>query len=270
MENEKNNTNWVRETEIKWLSSKEKFFRYQLEKALTQHHDPLVVGNKLSELLKNCEVEAVKLVTPRAVKKWASQETIEKWQEIINDEQMLVELRIIGRSIANSLRPLAGNTFTQWISQVLNLAFKNKDLPLECVTSGKIKKEFTKRLVLKASLDELGTRDYKPDIDIVVLKKIGIGREPIAVISAKTTLAERVMQTINWHRYLKQLPDDLRDIKLYLVTAWETFEGGTNRDRVQELDGVYVCNEKVVEYGNIKLFSAIIDDLAKLVQNPTE
>ncbi len=70
MENEKKkNTNWIWETEIKWLNSKEKFFRYQFEQSSHQHHDPLVVGNKLSELLKNCEVESVKLVTPRAVKK---------------------------------------------------------------------------------------------------------------------------------------------------------------------------------------------------------
>jgi len=261
---DQDNTNlWVREAEIKYIASKEKFFKTQLDNALKKYQDPLVVGNKLSELLKNCEIEAVKLVTPRAVQKWASPKTVNKWREIIKDEQMLAELREIGKSIANTLRPLAGNTFTQWICQVLNLTFKDKKLPLECVTSGNIKKKLTKSLVLKAKATESGTRDYKPDIDIIVINKKT--KTPIVILSAKTTLAERVMQTINWHRYLERLPDDLRNIKLYLITAWDTFESGTNRERVQELDGVYVCNEDVKEYGNIKLFSKIINDLVELI-----
>lgn len=258
----KNNKNWVHDTEVKWLATKEEFFDAQLKKALAKYQDPLIVGNKLSQILKNSEVEAVKMVTPRSVKKWASPKTLDKWQEIIKDDQMLVELREIGKSIANTLRPLAGNTFTQWVCQVLNLTFKNKKLPLECITSGAVKKQLTKSLVLKANTAEIGTRDYKPDIDIIVLNKKT--KKPIVIISAKTTLAERVMQTINWHRYLSQLPEELRILKLYLVTAWDTFESGTNRERVQELDGVYVCNEAVKEYGNIKLFSKIIDDLNNL------
>lgn len=258
-----NNTNWVHDAEVKWLATKEEFFGDQLKKALAKYHDPLVVGNKLSQILKNSEVEAVKMVTPRAVKKWASPKTLAKWQELIKDDQMLVELREIGKSIANTLRPLAGNTFTQWVCQVLNLTFKNKNLPLECITSGNAKKQLTKSLVLKANTTGIGTRDYKPDIDIIVLNKKT--KKPIVIISAKTTLAERVMQTINWHRYLSQLPEELRTLKLYLVTAWDTFESGTNRERVQELDGVYVCNEAVMEYGNIKLFSKIITDLFKLI-----
>jgi hypothetical protein len=63
------------------------------------------------------------------------------------------------------------------------------------------------------------------------------------------------MQTITWSRYL--------EIKVLLVTAWETFESGANRERVQELDGVYVCNKDVKEYGKIKIFSKIVKDLEK-------
>ncbi|HGE73090.1 TPA: hypothetical protein ENX78_19810 [Candidatus Poribacteria bacterium] len=266
MGNQFNKNNWLPDTEIKWRATKKHFFNDQLEKALNKYHDPLVVGNKLSELLKSCEIEAVNLVTPRAVEKWASPETVDKWKNIIKDRQMLFELREIGKSIANTLRPLAGNTFTQWVCHVLNLTFKNKKLPLECVTSGSIKKELTKSLVLKIDATRFEMRDYKPDIDIIILKISDKGKKPIAIISAKTTLAERVMQTINWHRYLEQLPNSLQNIKLYLVTAWDTFESGTNRYRVQELDGVYVCNEAVKEYGKIKLFSRIIDDLVELAK----
>ena len=89
---------------------------------------------------------------------------------------------------------------------------------------------------------------------------------PLVILSAKTTLAERVMQTINWNRYKERLPDELRNIRLFLVTAWETFEpGSVNRERVQELDAVYVCNSQATLYGNIKRFSAIVEDLARLV-----
>lgn len=49
-----------------------------------------------------------------------------------------------------------------------------------------------------------------------------------------------------------------------LVTAWDTFESGANKERVQELDGIYVCNKNVKEYGKIKLFSKITSDLDKL------
>ncbi len=265
MTNQNNNENWLLDTERKWLATKEKFFSDQLKKALTVYNYPLIVGNKLAQILKDSEVEAVKMVIPRAIRRWASPKTVTKWQEIIKDDQMLTELREIGKSIANTLRPLSGNTFTQWVCQVLNLTFKNKKLPIECVTSGSIKKQLTKDLVLKAGIAGVGTRDYKPDIDIIVLKITGTTKKPVAIISAKTTLAERVMQTINWHRYLEQLPSNLRNLKLYLVTAWDTFESGTNRERVQELDGVYVCNETVKEYGNIKLFSKIINDLVKLI-----
>lgn len=156
MTKQNNNEFWVRDAEAKWITSKEKFFKDQLENALKKYHDPLIVGNKLSQILKNSEVEAVKMVTPRAVKKWASPKTIVRWQEIIKDDQMLVELREIGRSIANTLRPLAGNTFTQWVCQVLNLTFKNKKLPFECVTSGAVKKKLTESLVLKANTTEIG------------------------------------------------------------------------------------------------------------------
>ncbi len=99
-----------------------------------------------------------------------------------------------------------------------------------------------------------GVRDYRPDIDIILVRT-DKGNKPMAIISAKTTLAERIMQTITWSRYLK--------IKVLLVTAWETFESGANRERVQELEGVYVCNKDVKEYGKIKIFSKITKDLER-------
>ncbi|MBI3685643.1 hypothetical protein HY250_04520 [Candidatus Azambacteria bacterium] len=168
---------------------------------------------------------------------------------------MLIELREIGKSIANTMRPLAGNNFALWVAAILNKYFEQQNIPLRALTSGKVRNTLAKKFIHKVG--RRGVRDYKPDIDIVLVR-IDLDNKPVAIISTKTTLAERIMQTITWSRYLK--------IPIMLVTTWETFESGTNRERVQELDGVYVCNTKVKEYGNIKRFSKIADDLKKFTR----
>lgn len=68
------------------------------------------------------------------------------------------------------------------------------------------------------------------------------------------------MQTISWARFLNRG----KKIKIFLITAWDTIEGKANRERVQELDGVYVCDRNVEEYGNIRMFSKIVRNLKQL------
>lgn len=254
---------WTDEDEQHWQQQINSLFSQKLQEAIDNYGDPLEVGNRLGEVLRSVELEAVKLVVPRAVRKWASKENMPQWEAVLQDATMLLELRAISTSISNTLRPLAGNTFAQWVSGVLNSTFEQRNIPLNCVTSGKFKKKLTQRLIVHGAASERAM-DYKPDIDIVVLHKPEM--KPLAILSAKTTLAERVMQTINWKRYKDQLPEDVRGVRLYLVTAWETFpEGNINRERVQELDGVYVCNTQTQPYGNIKPFSTIVDDLQALI-----
>lgn len=253
---------WTKKAEDHWRITKEKFFDKKLEKALSQHKNPLIVGDKLAQLLKDSEKDAVDFTAPRAVRKWASKRTINKWEMILKDKRMVAELRNIGKSIANTLRPLAGHKFSQWVCKVLNKSFEYHALPFECTTKGKIRNSLAKKLIIKKKGQII--QNLKPDIDIIVLRKINKRRKPVAIISAKTTLAERVMQTINWRRYIKQLPRDVGRLRIYLVTAWEDFRSGANRDRVQELDGVFVCNESVVEYGKIKKFSKILREIKKI------
>lgn len=156
-------------------------------------------------------------------------------------------------------RPLAGSNFASWVKTVLNKVFQEKKLPLLAVTSGEIKQKLNRSFTKNSR-----GQGFKPDIDIVVVNVKT--NEPLVIISAKTTLAERVMQTISWHSYLQTLPDEIRNIKLYLVTAWETFSrDSANRERVQQLDGIYVCNPKVQEWGKIKIFSKILNDLKALL-----
>jgi len=254
---------WTDEDEQQWKEQIAELFSRKLQEALSQCNNPLEVGNRLGDVLKGVELEAVKLVVPRAVRKWASKENLPQWEKILKDETMLSELRAISTSVANTLRPLAGNTFAQWVMDVLNATFQQQGLPLRCVTKGKVKSELSKRLVVHSATGGR-TMDFKPDIDIVALHSET--DVPLAILSAKTTLAERVMQTINWKRYKDQLPQDVRNVRLYLVTAWETFPAGdVNRERVQELDGVYVCNTQAQPYGNIKPFAEIVKDLAALI-----
>lgn len=255
----KSNWNQIQENEFK--NKIKNFFNSVINSALKKSKDnPLEVGNDLASILKNSDKAVVRMITPRAVKKWASPKTLSKWEKLLQNSQMVLELREIGKSIANSMRPLAGNNFALWVAKVLNSYFAQKNIPLKAITGGKIKKELNKSFIKKLKGSKV-ERDYKPDIDIVLINN---NEKPVAIISAKTTLAERIIQTINWHRYLETLPKEISNIKIFLVTAWDTFETGVNKDRVQELDGVYVCNRKVKEYGNIKIFSKIMDDLKKL------
>jgi len=246
------NKNWTKNQENKFKEVIRKFFDDKINNALRGAKNPLQIGDTLSDLLKSLDEDVVKIITPRAVRKWASAKTFPKWQQILKDPQMIIELREIGKSIANTMRPLAGNNFALWVAEILNKYFEQENIPLQALTSGKIRNALAKEFIHK--IGKRGVRDYKPDIDIILVR-IDLNNKPMAIISAKTTLAERIMQTISWSRYLK--------IPILLVTAWETFESGTNRERVQELDGVYVCNTKVKEYGNIKRFSKIAADLKK-------
>ncbi|MFH1161671.1 MAG: BsaWI family type II restriction enzyme [Candidatus Jorgensenbacteria bacterium] len=249
------NNNWNKDRESEFKDIIKKFFDDKLKDALKGTKNPLQVGNNLSNILKNSDKDVVKIITPRAVRKWASAKTFSKWEKILKDPQMVVELREIGKSIANTMRPLAGNNFALWVATILNEYFKQQDIYLRALTSGKIKNALGKEFINKVG--KRGVRDYKPDIDIVLVRT-DLDNKPVAIISVKTTLAERVMQTIAWSRYLK--------IPIMLVTAWETFESGTNRERVQELDGVYACNTQVKEYGKIKRFSRIGEDLKEFTR----
>lgn len=245
-------TNWNKNQESEFKEIIRRFFDEKIDSALNNSKNPLEIGDNLASILKSSDQDVVRIITPRAVKKWASPKTLPQWENILKNPQMILELREIGRSIANTMRPLAGNNFALWVAKILNVYFSQNKIPLNAITSGQVKRELTEKFVTKNG--KKGVQDYRPDIDIVLVRTDKKNR-PVVIISAKTTLAERIMQTINWSRFL--------EMPIFLVTAWETFESGANRERVQELDGVYVCNKDVKEYGNIKVFSKITKDLKK-------
>jgi predicted house-cleaning noncanonical NTP pyrophosphatase (MazG superfamily) len=254
--------NWNKALEKEFQETIRDYFDDKINEYLENSVNYIEAGNNLAQLLKSSEEDIVRIITPRAVKKWASDETLPLWEEFLKNERMILELREIGKSIANSMRPLAGNNFAMWVAKILNKAFQSEKLSLLAVTSGEVKQKLN-RFFDNYSKQE--NQSFKPDIDIVVAN-LSNNSKPIVIISAKTTLAERVMQTISWHNYLKTMPQEIHDIKLFLVTAWEKFDkDSVNRNRVQQLDGVYVCNTDVIEFGNNKLFSKIIDDFKALL-----
>ena len=177
---------WTKENEKQWKQRIRQLFEVKLEQALETYGSPLEVGNRLGEVLRELEVEAAKLVVPRSVRKHALPENLLRWDDFLKEEDMLLDLRKVSTSIANTMRPLAGNKFAEWITKVLNIAFTQQDIPLYCVTKGKIKQGLTQRLVV-TSTDGSQTQDYKPDIDIVAVNSNT--DSPVAILSAKTTLA---------------------------------------------------------------------------------
>ena len=217
------------------------------------------VGLHLGNILKSMDSAVVSKVVPRAIEKHTSGEIQKELKSLISkNEDYIKALRKIGVSVANSLRPIAGNRFTLMVAKILKPQL-NK-IGLDCVTSGPIKSKLNKILVVKT---DTGDKDLKPDIDIIVFEKDN-PQKILAIISCKTTLAERVMQTVRWKDSLSTLPEDYKNIKVYLVTAWETFENVTHRNRVHQLDGAYSCNENVKEDDKVKKFDKLVPDLAKL------
>jgi len=253
------NQNWDKSKEAEFKSFIKEFFERKIDSYLKKKN-ALLVGNDTASILKNSDKEVAKLVIRRAVRKWASQKTFRKWQRVIDDPKMLLELRVIGKSVANTMRPLAGNKFTSWIAKILNVHFTNSKMPLRAITKGKIKTALSASFRVKMK-GQKELRDYKPDIDIILVRS-DLNEKPVAIISTKTTSRERMTQTISWSRFLKSSP--MKKLKIYLVIAWDVFGNGANKERAQELDGVYVCNKEVSEYGKIKRFSKIGQELKRL------
>ena len=72
------------------------------------------------------------------------------------------------------------------------------------------------------------------------------------------------MQTIRWRESLTGLPEEFKNVKVFLVTAWEKFENSIHRNRAHQLDGAYSCNLDVREDNKVKRFDKLVGDLTKL------
>ena len=111
---------------------------------------------------------------------------------------------------------------------------------------------------------------HLPDADIVVYNPED--SQIIAIISSKTSLAERIAQTGYWK--FKLLEDEnTKHIKVYLITSDAkqdlTRTGSIKKSRViaeVELDATYVLTtEELAENDKVKLFEHFIEDLKKVI-----
>jgi hypothetical protein len=168
-----------------------------------------------------------------------------------------VSYKPLRRVVGDSLRPYAGNRFTWMVGAILKEQLRPHGIG--CDTRGKIRQRFSRNLVVKTAGQE---QDLKPDIDIVVYDR---STEKVsAIISCKTSLAERIMQTVRWKQARVILSAVSRNVPVFLVTAWEDFSNPTQRNRARELDGAYACNADVNEDDKIKRFDKCPKDLIEL------
>ena len=121
---------------------------------------------------------------------------------------------------------------------------------------------------LAINYGEFGLR--LPDADIVVYNPED--SQIIAIISSKTSLAERVAQTGYWKIKLSE-SENTAHIKVYLITADAkkdlTQVDPAKKSRViaeVELDGTYVLTtEELEESEKVKLFEHFIEDFKQVI-----
>ena len=121
---------------------------------------------------------------------------------------------------------------------------------------------------LAINYGEFGLR--LPDADIVIYNPED--SQIIAIISSKTSLAERVAQTGYWKIKLLE-SENTKHIKVYLITpdANEdlTKMNPAKKSRViaeVELDGTYVLTEEALEESDkVKLFEHFIEDFKQFI-----
>ena len=166
-----------------------------------------------------------------------------------------------------------GSCFEKILQYILAGSIKN--LGLEVVNGNQLDRrrlsqtlDAVKRNVL-VNFGEFGMR--LPDADIVVYNPEN--SRVIAIISSKTSLAERVAQTGYWKLKLLESENTVH-IKVYLITP-DTGKNLTTlrpakKSRViaeVELDGTYVLTtEKLEESDNVKLFEHFIDDFKQVIE----
>ena len=166
-----------------------------------------------------------------------------------------------------------GSCFEKLLQYIL--AGSIKELDMEVVNGNRLDSrrlsqilDAVKRNVL-VNFGEFGMR--LPDADLVVYDPEN--SRVIAIISSKTSLAERVAQTGYWKLKLLE-SENTKHIKVYLITP----DRGKNlaelnpatKSRViaeVELDGTYVLTTEALEESDkVKLFEHFIDDLKQVIE----
>jgi type II restriction enzyme len=140
---------------------------------------------------------------------------------------------------------------------------------LERTTNSHLSRELN--LVKRALLVDYGSFGHHlPDVDLVIYDPHSC--TPVAVISSKVTLRERIAQTGYWK--IKLGSDEVtKHIKVFFITPDEDstltkkFPAKKGRAIVElDTDGGYVMSEQIVEESDrVKMFDKFIGDLKRIV-----
>lgn len=179
-----------------------------------------------------------------------------------------------GKDIGQSWRSFKGKNFQKLIQYIITDSIEK--LGLKVVNDHKLeKRQLSQQLdTVKRNL----TIDYGefglllPDADIVVYNPED--SKIIAIISSKTSLAERVAQTGYWKSKLLE-SENTAHIKVYLITP-DAKRDLARRDPAKksriiaevDLDGTYVLTtEELEETDKVKLFEHFIEDFKQVVED---
>ena len=179
-----------------------------------------------------------------------------------------------GKDIGQSWRAFKGKNFQKLIQYILTDSIEK--LGLKVIADNTLeRRELSQELsVVKRNVvidyGEFGLQ--LPDADIVVYNPEDL--QVVAILSSKTSLAERVAQTSYWK--FKLLSDErTKHIKVYLITPDGKKDLRVVRNQVKksriiaeaELDGTYVLiAEELVESDKVKLFEHFIEDLKQVIE----
>lgn len=109
---------------------------------------------------------------------------------------------------------------------------------------------------------------HLPDADLVIYNPLNA--KPVAIVSSKVTLRERVAQTGYWYLKLKG-SDTTKNIKVYFVTLDEDGDLSVKTPSTKgraiaetDTDGTYVITEQNIEESSkVKMIDKFLEDLLK-------
>ncbi|MYA70399.1 DNA modification methylase [Candidatus Poribacteria bacterium] len=197
-------------------------------------------------------------------------ELLEKAQEL---RYAYLAVHAPGKDKGQSWRSFIGNNFEKLLQHIITEAIKSHEV--QVIGGRKLKgKRLSQELdAVKQNLTVNYGRfgELLPDADIVIYKPEK--SRVIAVISSKTSLRERVVQTSYWKSKFQD-SEHTKHIKVYLITPDRdkdlTKVDPAKKPRIIaeiDLDGTYVLTtEALEESDNVKLFEHFIHDLKQVIE----
>lgn len=148
------------------------------------------------------------------------------------------------------------------------------DLGLSCISDKDLERkaeEIGFGKLYRNVLIRFGKFALLPDADLIIYNPQNW--EAIGIVSCKSTLRERIAQTLYWNLKLKSDPYTIH-IKCFLVTPDEDgdllrgLDSNPSRDRIiveHELDGVYTLRDDIEESEKVKPFPKFFEDLKEVL-----